>query len=149
MHEGERRDGATGEAAYTLGLSGLIPFIGLSALCLAGTGPVLGISPRAALVVYGAVIASFLGGIRWGTALREPGPSWRDLTLSVVPSLVAWACLALRAPLDLAGLGLLVLVWGLVDQDMPRRGLAPAWFGRLRLLLSGVAGLSLLAAAYV
>jgi hypothetical protein len=146
-NEGAGQDGATRQAAYALGLAGLLPFIGLSALCLAGAGPVLGIAPRMALLTYGAVIASFLGGIRWGVALRGTDHAWRDLGLAVVPSLVAWGCLALREPLDLAALGLLVLAWGLVDQDMPRRSLAPPWFGRLRLLLSGVAGLSLLAAA--
>lgn len=149
MTESEDRDEEKGQAAYILGLSGLLPFVALSALCLTRAGPIFGVSLRAALLAYGAVIASFLGGIRWGVALREPGPAWRDLALSVVPALLAWGCLAVRAPLDLVGLGLLVLVWGLVDQDMPRRGLTPAWFGRLRLLLSGVAGLSLLAAAFV
>ena len=70
-----------------------------------------------------------------------------DLVLSVVPSLVAWASLALPRPLDACALGLLLLAWGVVDQDLPRRGLAPAWFGRLRVILSGVAGLAMIAAA--
>jgi hypothetical protein len=147
-NDGASQDGRTRQAAYALGLAGLLPFIGLSALVLVGTGPVLGIAPRMALLTYGAVIASFLGGIRWGVALRGTDHAPRDLVLSVVPSLLAWCCLALRAPFDLGALGILVLAWGLVDQDMPRRDLAPTWFGRLRLLLSGVAGLSLLAAAF-
>jgi hypothetical protein len=44
-------------------------------------------------------------------------------------------------------LGCLVLSWGFVDQDLPRRGLVPVWLGRLRLVLSAVAGTSLLVAA--
>jgi hypothetical protein len=146
--ESASQDGATRPAAYALGFAGLLPFIGLSALVLAGSGPVLSIGPRTALLTYGAVIASFLGGIRWGVALRGTDHAPRDLALSIVPSLLAWGCLALHPPFDLGALGILVLAWGLVDQDMPRRSFAPSWFGRLRLVLSGVAGLSLLAATF-
>lgn len=136
-----------------LGAAGLIPFVGLAALARLGPGPQAwlgGAPPRAALALYGAVIASFLGGIRWGVAVRDAGgrgATGLDYVLSVVPSLLAWAALALPAPWDLRGLSALVLVWGLVDQDLVRRGLAARWFGRLRVALSLVAGASLLAAA--
>jgi hypothetical protein len=72
-----------------------------------------------------------------------------DYAVSVVPSLIAWAALFAPAPWDLRALGALVLAWGLVDQDLPRRGLVPAWLGRLRMVLSGVAGLALLAAGFL
>lgn len=134
-----------------LGLGGLVPFVGLALLVVTGWAQRIGMSGdlvRAALLAYGAIIASFLGGIRWGLALREGGRAAAlDLVLSVVPSLVAWACLALPRPFDAGALGLLLLAWGAVDQDLPRRSLAPAWFGRLRVILSGVAGLAMLAAA--
>lgn len=136
----------------TLGLGGLVPFVGLALLAITGWASRFGMPPgmaRAALLAYGTIIASFLGGIRWGLALRESGRAAAlDLALSVVPSLVAWACLALPRPFDAGALGLLLLAWGAVDQDLPRRGLAPAWFGRLRVILSGVAGLAMLAAAW-
>jgi hypothetical protein len=133
-------------SALVLGAAGLIPFVGLAVLVLAGRGEVFGLAVRPALLLYGAIIASFLGGIRWGlAAARNLGLF--DYALSVVPSLLAWAALALPAPWDLRGLGLVVLAWGLVDQDLPRRGVAPAWLGRLRLALSAVAGLSLIAAS--
>lgn len=135
----------------SLGLGGLIPFVVLALLALTGWTPRFGLSSdtaRAALITYGAIIASFLGGIRWGLALRESGRAAAlDLVLSVVPSLLAWACLALPRPFDACALGFLLLAWGAVDQDLPRRGLAPVWFGRLRIILSGVAGLAMLAAA--
>ena len=92
------------------------------------------------------MIASFLGGIRWGAAAaRNAGNA--DYLLAIFPSLLAWAALAAPAPWDLRILGALVLAWGLIDQDLPRRGLAPLWLGRLRLVLSGVAGAALLVAA--
>lgn len=134
-------------AALILGGAGLIPFIALSALVILGQ-PLLGIEPRPLLAAYGAVIASFLGGLRWGAAAASPEGKGADYAVSVVPSLIAWAALFAPAPWDLRALGALVLVWGLVDQDLPRRGLVAAWLGRLRLVLSGVAGLALLAAGF-
>ncbi|GLS45469.1 DUF3429 domain-containing protein [Methylobacterium brachythecii] len=135
--------------AVFLGVAGLIPFLGFAALSVsgsdAGLGPV-GLSPRTILSAYGAVIASFLGGIRWGAAAaRDAGNA--DYLIAVVPSLLAWAALAAPAPWDLRVLGCLVLLWGVIDQDLTRRGMTPVWMGRLRLVLSGVAGVSLLVAA--
>ncbi|KQP50424.1 DUF3429 domain-containing protein [Methylobacterium sp. Leaf108] len=135
--------------AVVLGLGGLIPFIGFAALSLSGNDGglgTIGLSPRLILSAYGAVIASFLGGIRWGAAAAREGGN-ADYVIAIVPSLVAWAALAIPAPWDLRVLGLLVLGWGLVDQDLVRRGLVPLWLGRLRLVLSSVAGVSLLVAA--
>ncbi|TXM88123.1 DUF3429 domain-containing protein, partial [Methylobacterium sp. WL122] len=78
------------------------------------------------------MIASFLGGIRWGAAAaRNAGNA--DYLIAIVPSLLAWAALAAPAPWDLRTLGILVLAWGIVDQDLVRRGLVPVWLGRLRL----------------
>ena len=56
------------------------------------------------------------------------------------------AALALAPPWDLRAMGALILLWGLVDQDLARRGLAPRWLGRLRLALSLGAGAALLVA---
>ena len=133
-----------------LGAAGLLPFVALAGLAVARSRalePLAAVEPAAALIGYGAVILSFLGGIRWGVALGRDGAPGRDYILSVLPSLAAWGCLALPRTYGLAALGLLILALGLLDQDMPRRGLAPAWFGRLRIALSVVAGASLLAAA--
>jgi hypothetical protein len=119
-----------------LGAAGLLPFVGLALLVLIGAHDILGWTAggtRRALLTYGVVIASFLGGIRWG--------------LAVIPSLLAWSTLAFPAPWDLRALGALILVLGLVDQDLVGSGNAPPWFGRLRLGLSLGAGLALLTAS--
>lgn len=134
-----------------LGAAGLIPFAALALLCWApglvpagfGTGEV-----RRALGLYGAIIASFLGGMRWGLAVGRPAEASEgyDYTLSVLPSLLAWAALALPPSRALVALGALILVWGLIDQDLIRRAVAARWFGRLRLALSaGAGGLLILA----
>lgn len=130
-----------------LGLGGLVPFAGLAALLASGRSEALGLpadTVRAALVAYGALIASFLGGIRWGAALREgDGGAARDLILSVAPSLLAWGCFALPSGGRLPALAALIGLWSFVDQDLARRSLAPRWFGRLRAILSTGAALAL------
>ncbi len=135
--------------ALILGIAGLIPFLGFAFLSISGSDgglSTIGLAPRTVLSTYGAVVASFLGGIRWGAAASRGGGGI-DYAIAIVPSLLAWAALAIPAPWDLRMLGLLVLGWGLVDQDLPRRGLVPIWLGWLRLALSAVAGASLLVAA--
>ncbi|GEO99490.1 DUF3429 domain-containing protein [Methylobacterium haplocladii] len=135
--------------AVVLGIAGLIPFLGFAALAVSGSDGglgTIGLSPRTILSAYGAVIASFLGGIRWGAAAAR-GAGNADYLLAVIPSLLAWAALAAPAPWDLRILGGLVLLWGVIDQDLTRRGLTPVWMGRLRLILSALSGITLLIAA--
>jgi hypothetical protein len=145
---------ATPLAPLALGAAGLLPFAVLALATLSGPDAAFGLSApfaRTALVAYGAVVASFLGGIRWGLVAAEPdqGRVTLDYALAVVPSLLAWAGLALPPPWDLRAVGALILLWGLVDQDLIRRGLAPAWLGRLRLALSLGAGAILLLAGAI
>ena len=131
-----------------LGLAGLIPFwalaIGLLAHGAFGLAPA---SLDTALASYGALILSFLGGIRWGLAVPagDPGPQF---AISIVPSLVAWALLAAPEPWRLVALGLALLILGPIDLGLVRSGFAPAWFGRLRLILSTGAGCALGLGAY-
>lgn len=129
-----------------LGLAGLIPFWGLAAsLRLA---PVAGIGAGTidlALAAYAALILSFLGGVRWGfAAVRPDQPAVAaHYAAGVGPSLLGWAALALPEPWRLALLGALLLALGPMDLGLVRDGLAPPWFGRLRLILSTGAGLAL------
>ena len=135
-------------APLALGLAGLIPFWGLAiALLLRGA---FGLHPPAldwALATYAAIIISFLGGIRWGFAVRDT-EGFAPYAISVVPSLVAWAALAAPEPWRLMILGVVALALGPIDLELVRSGRAPAWFGRLRLILSTGAGVALLLAAF-
>ncbi len=145
------RPGSIPRAPLLLGLAGLIPFWGLA--LGVGIAPAAGLPAPGvlafALAAYGAVIVSFLGGIRWGLATTRPNQEAMAVQygVAIVPSLLAWAALALPMPAALGALGLVGLLLGLVDQGLVRNGLAPAWFGRLRLILSGGAGAALLVAA--
>ena len=136
---------------YGLGLAGLVPFWALALARV--TGLPHAVPPaevEAALAAYAATIIAFLGGIRWGIAVRAPEGARvaTDYVASVVPQLLAWAALALPDPARCFGLGLLVLVMGPLDRGLVRRGLAPEWFGRLRVLLSLGAGAALLLAGF-
>ncbi len=131
-----------------LGLAGLIPFWALAvALVVRGT---FGLSPHAldlSLATYAAIIISFLGGIRWGLAVVRDGQD-ANYVISVLPSLVAWACLAAPEPWRLALLALVALALGPIDLGLVRQGLAPPWFGRLRVILGAGAGVALLLGAF-
>ncbi len=135
---------------FGLGFAGLIPFWGLA--LVHGTDVPFGASLTAsatALATYAATVLSFLGGIRWGLAIRTANQALatRDYSMSVVPQLLGWSALALADPWRLLVLAALLLLLGFFDHDLVARGLAPAWFGRLRLVLSLGAGAALLLAA--
>ena len=83
--------------ATVLGGSGLVPFVTLALASGMAVGS-LSHSATFAFVVYAGVILSFLGGIQWGLAIggRNAGTLADEefcmlLTMSVVPSLIAWA----------------------------------------------------------
>ena len=133
-----------------LGLGGLVPFWALAFSRVTGVG--LGVPPLTvslALATYAATILAFLGGIRWGLATRGPdqGNAGYDFGVAVVPQLIGWAALAVPDPWRFFLLGVVVLGLGPLDRNLVARGLAPAWFGRLRLILSLGAGAALFLAA--
>ena len=136
---------------FVLGLSGLIPFWALALAKATGwphaipPGEVAGM-----LATYGATILSFLGGIRWGTALAAPNQARvaTDYVFGVTPQLFAWGALVLPDPWRFVVLALGVLALGPIDRNLVARGLAPDWFGRLRMILSLGAGAALLVAAF-
>ena len=144
-------------APLVLGLGGLIPFWGLALALFAGGMPAYQGMPRAlarlsadrldlALAAYAAVIVSFLGGIRWGFAVRE-GDAGPQYAIGVTPSLLACAALAAPEPWRLVTLAVLLIALWPLDQRLVRAGIAPAWFGRLRMILSLGAGAALLVGA--
>ncbi|MCW8902338.1 DUF3429 domain-containing protein [Sedimenticola sp.] len=116
------------QRAYWLGYLGLLPI-------LAG-GTLISLRIDTPLVInglhhYAALILTFVGAIHWGLALYSDNR--QAMTLSVVPSLLAWCSLFL-----LPAWGLPLLVAGFLGQyvvDTRQAGL-PRWFRRLRLQLT-------------
>ncbi len=127
--------------ARRLGYAGLLPFVLLAAL-LWMVRPDLQGFVAIALVAYGAVIASFLGGIHWGIAAQLPAAvrSFHYIW-GVVPSLLACVALVMPAYAGLPLLGfILALCYGIDRYSYPLAGWA-AWLP-MRLQLTVVAVLS-------
>mgnify|MGYP002777127804 FL=1 len=130
-------------AAALLGSAGLIP-PAIGAFVAFQDAGGFGSTAAGFILIYAALIFSFLGGSWWAFACREERPRWWLLVIAVVPSLAAWAILPLRASelrpaLTLAGLIIASLA---VDWLLFRRGLTPRWWLKLRAPLSvGLAAL--------
>lgn len=102
-----------------------------------------------AQVTYGAVMVSFLGGMRWGFALPEDSPAkpdWLNLANSTVPPLLAWQALLFK---DVAHSAvMLVLALGIaLHYDVALLPPYPRWFKVLRVVGTVVMVASLLATA--
>lgn len=121
-----------------LGLAGLIPFVWGMVTSIV---PVTGINEIfvgfAVLADYGMIILSFMSGVIWGFATRATGRQANLLyVLSVIPALWAFVfAFGDFALLTLAAGFLLILP---VDIAATRARLAPAWWTRLRVLLTSV-----------
>ncbi len=132
--------------AARLGYAGALPFVALAAATW--WAPAAYRSQAAlALLAYGATIASFMGAIHWGLAMRgaltqQPGP----FVWGVFPSLVAWVALLMPQAQGLVTLALLLGICLAVDRrSYPAYGLTD-WLP-MRLHLTLAATLSLLAGA--
>ena len=138
--------------AILLGVAGLIPFLACAYAATAWTG-VPASNALLALLAYGAVTLSFLGGVHWGFALGEPSTllpppaasglriDQMRLLLGVVPSLVGWVALLVQIVFASAESGLAVLIAGFVgavavEAQARQRALVPARYMWLRWLLS-------------
>lgn len=130
--------------AARLGYAGLLPFV-ILAVATWIAPPAYRAQACHALLAYGATIASFLGAIHWGLAMREPGtPQAGPFVWGVFPSLVAWVALLLPLSQGLVTLALLLGICLLVDwRSYPAYGLMQ-WLP-MRLHLTLVAGVCLLA----
>lgn len=124
-----------------LGYGGLLPFAGLAVL-LWLVPPRLHSVIALSLLGYGALIASFLGGIHWGTGFLMGDAAPRtQFVWGVVPSLLAWLALILPPRTGLVMLALVLLACFLADRmTYPAIGLG-RWLP-MRLQLTAVAVIS-------
>ena len=131
--------------ALILGLAGLIPFVS-AALASLWLEPAWQEKSSFALGAYGAVILSFLGGVKWGVLLHNKTElqRWMPLVLSVLPSIVAWLALLLTPKPMLIILALALVAQYFLDTKSVQQNSLPAWYGRLRLVLTAGAVGSLL-----
>ncbi|MRS97923.1 DUF3429 family protein [Ralstonia pickettii] len=131
--------------AALLGIGGLIPFIVLAGLSLGDTSS--RIEYQRSLLVYATCITSFVGAVHWGLALRTASATRVhrvQLVWSIVPSLAAWVvAIGSEAPIALVRMAVVLAVCWLTDAVFARRGAIPAWYFRLRSVLTVVAVASL------
>lgn len=129
-----------------LGYAGLIPFVYYSAATWLALP--LAADPHFILSAYAAVILSFMGAIHWGVAMSRAGNgNALQLALSVIPALAGWSALLLQT---LHGYSLLILCFValcIADKRATDRKLLPGWYLPMRIRLTTVVVLSLVAAA--
>ena len=126
-------------AALIPGLMGLLPFWGLalSTQLSSGIDPLLALM---ALIMYGAIILSFVGALWWGMAVHAPANAPRAAMFlwSVIPALIGWASIMTEPATGLrmliAGLVLQWILDGLLMRKFP--ALIPRWVFRLRTILT-------------
>jgi hypothetical protein len=94
-------------------------------------------------LAYGALVLSFLGGVRWGAAIGDARAA--ELTLSAFPVLAGWLALLLPAILGVSLLIAGFLTQALWDAIAVERGRLPRWYGRFCAALTAGAVLALLA----
>ena len=122
-------------AARLLGLAGLIPFVVPAVLIWVTSGEQAG-GLSIALCACGAVILSFLGGVRWGGLLADTPTQWWPWVASILPSLVGWVAVLLGGVSGLALLAIGFAAQWFYDMKAVGTGELPAWFGPLRSVLS-------------
>ncbi|NMM09986.1 MAG: DUF3429 domain-containing protein [Polaromonas sp.] len=133
--------------ARALGLAGLLPFVAAAVAFYWLEAPGLRALAGTALVAYGALIASFLGGIHWGLAMQGVQPVAARLAWGVCPSLVAWVAVFLPVSSGLLLLAGLLGVCYVIDRKLYASAGLAGWLG-LRLQLTTVAALSCLVGAW-
>ena len=124
-----------------LGAAASFPLTTLAGMIVMGI-TVPGIDNTFALMVYGAIVLTFMSGVLWGLAMIMPGhgapgrwghsSEWRRYLVSFAPALCAWVGLLLplkAGALVMAGGFIAMLIY---DLHCTRVGEAPSWFPALR-----------------
>jgi hypothetical protein len=135
--------------ALVLSMLGALPLFACAFSLATGFIIPLVVDPALGLVTYCAIILSFLGGVRWGYALRilDPVLQKRAFMVSVVPAIVAWLLVLPPTLMGFIAMPILFLLMGFLDDRLPSIG-APVWYRKLRRLMTGIVVMTLIAAVF-
>ena len=135
--------------AFLLSLLGALPLFLCAFSLSSGMAFPLISDPALALVTYCAIILSFLGGVRWGYALRivDPVLQKKAFVVSVVPAIVAWLLVLPPTLMGFIAMPIIFLLMGILDDRMTNIG-APIWYRKLRRIMTGIVVLTLIAAVF-
>jgi hypothetical protein len=137
------------QIAIILGYGGATPFVTLAVLSILFQEHFF----IEALIVYAAVILSFLGGLYWGVTMNNLSRNdftanlKTNLCISVTPSLLAWGTLLiedLKIAITLLSLGFLAQL--VVDIIGTKNEYLPYWYNALRIPLTAIVILCLVIA---
>ncbi len=133
--------------AWPLGLAGTMPFWIAAVLLWSHVDPVSASRAVALSIAYGAVVLSFLGGTRWGSALvaEDRLRLFRDRLLAIVPGAAGFAAMFMPPVIALNLLISLFLWQALWDLTSAQDGRLPYWSGMLRVTLTALTVPALLA----
>ena len=133
-----------------LGYGGLLPFLVLTPASLLDHHH--GALWSDALYAYGAIILSFIGALHWGLAMSLPELTERQRSAcfawSVVPALIAWPAVLFSPPLAAPLLVFGFIAHYLQDRRLARQAKLPGWYLPLRLRLTSVAVVCLVAGVF-
>ena len=146
--------------ANVLTLLGALPFVFLAVLTFTSIAYSIRVDASIVLLMlYAAIILSFLSGIRFGMEVRDPADGANaNLVWSVVPSLVAWFTLlvvyasVMASDMHMIGWGFAILALAFVlqfvwDAASTRAGETPRWFGAMRARITLIVAPTLLIVA--
>lgn len=121
--------------AQLLGYLGVFPLLVAGGLVMAQiqSAPALDFIKN-----YAAIILTFIGAIHWGRAMSSGKAGL--LSLSIIPSIVASACLMLPLAIALPALAISFILLLLLDYGLYTE---LSWFRRLRLRLTSLVALIL------
>ena len=147
--EDEDAAAIVGQTPFLLALAGFVPFAVLTGAQFVPGATLAHTLGLVALNVYAAIILSFLGGIRWGIAVKtvDGRAVLPDFLLSVLPSLWAWAAYFAPGPWGFVMYAVGFAAMGWWDRALVAGGHAPRWFGLLRVTLTLLVAPTMLAAA--
>jgi len=86
-----------------------------------------------------AIILSFLGGVRWGSELRNQEIRSRILFATIIPVIIGWVCLFLSGPLAIGLLLLAVCAMGAWESFYWHEKADIKWYANVRTVMTLIA----------